>query len=146
MKKASKAHTVSKSKQLIMNTLFGAGVGMVSMLGCLALFSVICAAIPDPHPLVTPLCFFAIYASAFFAGLAAVKRNGGRDALIYGSLCGVVYMLIIWLAFAALGKAFGVESKQTSAFIWKLCMLPAAVVGGFSGLKGNRPKKAKRKF
>ena len=148
MKKAARYHGTSdksKGKQMLISTVFGVCIGIVCMLGFLMIFSAICMMMPNPHPLIAPLCLFSVYASAFFSGFAGVKRNGGKEALICGALCGVAYMLILWLSFAIIQGLFGERSTNTASLIIKLCIPPAALLGSFSGLKGKTTRKTKRK-
>lgn len=148
MKKSVKAHKISdkgQGRKLLSSSLFGICIGFICMLALLIIFSAICLAIPNPHPLIFPLCLFSIYSSAFFSGFSAVKRNGGRDALLCGSLTGVAYMMIFWLVFATTKFMLKEEGAATLSFILKLLLIPTALAGAFSGLKGNTPVKPKRK-
>lgn len=148
MKKSARYHSTSdksKGKELLFSTVFGTCTGLICMLGFLMIFSAICMMLPNPHPLISALCFFSIYASSFFSGFAAVKRNGGKDALICGALCGVAYILILWLLFAIIQAVFGEKNDNTTSLIIKLCILPATLLGAFSGLKGKQAKRPKRK-
>ena len=150
MKKAARYHGTSdkgKGKQILISTIFGICVGIACMLGFLMIFSAICMMIPNPHPFIAPLCLFSVYASAFFSGFAGVKRNGGKEALICGALCGAAYMIILWLSFAIIQGLFGERSTNTASLIIKLCILPSAILGAFSGLKtrnNNRRKIGKK--
>ena len=145
MKKTSASHKAKKPR-LLYATLWGNIAGLISMIAMLALFSALCTLMPSPHALITPLCFFSIFTSAFLTGLFGVKRNGGRDALICGGICGVAYMLLLWLIFALIGVISGDSGQSTASFIWKLCVPPCSLAGGFFGLKNGNVKSRKRKF
>ena len=149
MKKSIKSHKTSDkspSKKILSSSLFGACVGFLCMLTLLMIFSAICLIIPNPHPLILPLCLFSIYASSFFSGFSAVKRNGGRDALLCGGLNGVIYMVVFWLVFAIIKAILGEHGATTLSFILKLLIIPIALIGAFSGLKGTTAKRPKRKY
>lgn len=148
MKKATRSHgDKSKGKQILFSSLFGMGVGILCMIALIIAFSAVCMMLPDPHPFILPLCFFLLYASAFAAGFAGVKRNKGSDALLCGSLCGVMLMAILWLAFTLLDIPLGTDSVGALSFIPKLIMIPFSLAGAFLGLKGSEggSKKARRK-
>ena len=143
--KAHKTNEINQGKKILSNALFGVCIGFLCMLALLVIFSAICLALPNPHPLIIPLCAFSIYASSFASGFSGVKRNRGRDALICGGLTGIAYMLILWLVFAIIKFSTGEQGETALSFILKLLTIPTAILGAFSGLKGNTPSKPKRK-
>ena len=99
----------------------------------------------NPHPLIFPLSIFAIYSSAFFAGLFAVKRNGSSNALVCGGLCGALFLLAIWCLTALIGAILKSPETTSYPFVLKLIVLPLSVLGSFAGISTGGKKK-KRNF
>ncbi len=144
-KKADIAHSkdISRGKQLLLSSAFGALVGAAALLVFLFIMSAICLLIDTPHTLVTPMCFVAIYLASFIAGFFAVKRNKNSDALICGSLCGTILALALWVIFGIAGKILGGNDHSVLSLVWKLIIVLSSILGAFIGLKS---RKRKRKF
>lgn len=154
MKKAKAHHdkknsidTGSSVKALIINSLFGTLVGLLSLVLCIILMSTVCLLPDNPHIFIIPLCFFSMYSSAFFGGFAAVKRNRG-GALLCGALCGAALLIAVWLISACIGLGFGISSSGTGAMIYRLIILPVSCVGSLFGnsSSGKKARKPKRRF
>lgn len=146
MKKAKHSHSASTShtqqkasmgKQLLVSSAFGTLTGICVFALLLAAFSALCVLFPNPHPFVTPLCFLSVYGAAFFGGFTAVKRNGSRDALLCGGLCGVMLMALFWLAFTMIGYIFAIPNDGSASLICKLIILPVTVIGSFLGASSH---------
>ena len=137
--------SINKGKKLIISSLLGCAVGILSMILLMLALSGVCTSLDDPHGIVAPLCFICIYLSAFCGGFAAVKKNGSCDALVCGSLCGTIFMLVIWMLFTAVGISMSVTESHSLTFLWKLLCIPSSILGSFFGL-GSRNSKKRSKF
>lgn len=146
-KKARKLkNTQSTAKKILISSLWGSGLGVLSLFVMLSVLSAICMLLPSPHSLVLPLCFFGIYGSSFLAGLFATKLNGSSDALLCGLICGAFFVVFIWIIFFSVNLLSGEE--ETANFIWKLLSIPMTLLGSFAGLsrKSKNARKRARKF
>lgn len=132
-------------KRLALSTVFGALFGTGALFLILLVFSAICILISNPHPLIFPLSLFAIYASAFFAGLFTVKKNGSSNALVCGALCGVLFLAIVWILTILIGFISQSDNTTSTPFILKLIIIPLSVLGSFAGTSSGIKKK-KRNF
>ncbi len=147
-KNADFSHTGSSSrgKNLLFSTLFGTVTGVLSFVILILLFGGICLMTQNPHGLLLPLGFCAVYMSAAIGGFASVKRNKNCDILPIGAMCGAVYMLLLWGGLAAVRAFFSIEaSPSLSSFILKLAVILASISGSFVA-GAVRPSKPKRKF
>jgi putative membrane protein (TIGR04086 family) len=141
MKKTQKSKSSPPfAKKIMISSLFGMLAGISSLFAMLLIFSAICMMLRDPHPLILPLCFFSIYASAFLSGFFAVKRNGGKEALWCGILCGAMFITLLWIASFIIDMFVGASQPQATGIVCKLLCLPATVVGAFGGLAKNSKK------
>ncbi len=142
---ASSSKTSTTGKQIIISSAIGSAIGVGVFLIFALVSCAICMGLSRPLSLVAPFCFFCVYAASFTSGFAAVKINRGSDALLCGSLCGAMLMLLCWGVFSLLGVFFSVTDASALSIIWKLLIIPCSVMGGFLGL-GQSGKKTKHKF
>ena len=135
-------------KRVITSSLWGAIFGTALLFIMMMLFSAICLLAKDPHPLVLPLCFMSVFSSAFLAGIFALKRNGGSDALLCGLLCGALLIIMLSLLFFITNLLMGASLSEAPSIIWKLLMIPSTILGAFCGLprKSKTQRKKGRKF
>lgn len=150
MKKAGTKHFSKnsekiKGKKLLLSSVFGALMGMGVLLLMLLIFSGICIFIDNPHKLILPLCFFAIYSSAFFTGLFSLVRNGSSDALLCGALGGTIFMISVWAIISLICYMLPPDNSSALSFIWKPVIIPVSIIGAFTGLS-SKGTKTKRKF
>lgn len=142
-KRAPQKKNTSKSGLLI-SSVFGVFGSVIILLMILVIFSFVGLAISEPHTLLSPVAFSALYLSAFFGGFIAIKKNKGRDALLCGLVCGcfitVLYLLLFWIA----GLIFDTDSTMLS-WIFRILILPASVLGSFLGTIKDKKIPAKRK-
>ena len=129
-------------------TLFCVVLGGISTLIItfliLALFSCIVVNMKNPHAYLTALSFFALYASAFFGGFIATKKNGGRDALVCGSLSGLLSTMLLCLLFLAVGADFDTQSTLLSWF-FRFLAIVFSTLGGLLATKKRKSTKNIRK-
>lgn len=135
----------SSLKKIITSSVFGSVISGVIMLSMLIILSAVCLLLPSPHSLISPLSFFIMYSSAFLGGFTAVKKNNRADALLCSGLCGVIFMIAIWLVFSLVGMMLGVSDSSPYTFLWRLLIIPLSCVGGFIGMSGASDAEKKRR-
>jgi putative membrane protein (TIGR04086 family) len=140
---SEKKHT-SKSGILI-SAVFGLCISAIIMLALFMLFSIIGLANENPHSLLSPISFFTIYASAFFGGFSAIKKNKGRDCLFCGALCGILIALTYSLIFGIMGLAFNIDNAPIS-WVYRIIIIPIAFLGSVTGISKQHKQPKKRKF
>lgn len=128
---------------LLQNALFGSFVGLLCALILLLAGAAIAIKSDDPDAVISPISLFALYASAFFGGFLALRKNRS-SALLCGSLCGV-FLLIFFLVLSFFLRGY-TDSHFSSAIAWllRIAMLPVSAAGGFLGMSQKR-KKSKRR-
>ena len=148
MKRSQKNKSpIGLGKSMAVNSLCGALLGIASFFAMLLLFCAMGMALPDPHPFILPLCFFSVYSASFLCGLFAVKKNGGKDALLCGLLSGASFIILLWAIVFLINSFSSSATLQAPNFIWKLLSIPITMLGAFAGLKntGKKPRKKARK-
>ena len=111
----------------------------------LALFSCVTVNMKNPHAYLTALSFFAVYASAFFGGFIATKKNSGRDALTCGSLTGVASAIILCLLFLAIGAIFKTQSSPLSWLFRALTVVFSLIGALLATKKKSTPKNIRKR-
>ena len=143
--KKRKAHGTKKAlsgiKALLLGSGIGAFIGLALFIAFILIISAFCLMSNDPHRFVTPLCFFALYSSAFFAGLIAYKKSNS-SALLCGALCGV-FLTFVFLVFAAILRIGSSASENYFSPIFKILVIPSSCLGGAVG--AYSPKKSKKR-
>ena len=134
----------SKGTKLAMSVAFGLGGGLMSLAALLLVFSVLCIMTKDPHAIMTPLSFAAIYLSAFIVGILCAKRNGSSYILVCGVLGGICFALLLRGIFFLLGIAGFVSAGDQNTFIWRMMIIPASMLGSLCSLKHSTPKRRKK--
>lgn len=122
----------------------GSFCSIIILFAILAVFSSLLLASKSPHPFFTPLSFFAIYSSAFFGGFIAVKKNYGKDALLCGTLTGVVSTLLLCLLFLAVGAILKTQSPPSS-WIFRTLAIAFSTLGGLLATKSKASRKKKKR-
>ncbi len=135
---------VSGGAKIAMGVAFGIGVGLLSLCLLLMIFSALCLMSDNPHAMIAPLSFAAIYTSAFIAGMCCAKRNGSSSVLICGLLEGVCFCALLWFIFFAVGLSGSEDENLKNAFIWRLLTIPSSVLGAICTLKRPSPKRRKK--
>lgn len=131
--------------RILTGTAFGVGVGLLSLSALLLAFAVLCLFTKNPHVMITPLSFAAIYLSSFISGLFTAKRNKSSSVLLCGVLSGACFAALLWLIFFLLGFV-GLEGDGSGySLIFRLLIIPASVIGSLCSLKQSNHKK-RRKF
>lgn len=145
MKKGSS--TNNGAKNLLFSSLFGAVAGILLFVLLVSAFSLVCMIPDNPHPFILPLCFLALYSSAFFAGFISSKRSSSKT-LLCAALCGTILMLLIWMLSASLGLAFGIKNPSSITFIYRLLIIPTSCLGALIEVSSSakKTKKRRRKF
>ena len=141
-KKISRA---SKSGILVSCSIGLCGAAII-LLVLLILFSAIGLSNENPHSMLTPLSFFAIYTSAFFGGFIAIKKNKSRDALLCGLICGMFITITFCMIFLLIGIILNVESTALS-WLFRAITIIFSTLGSFLGIKRSNgiPKKRHRR-
>lgn len=121
----------------------GVGAGGVGFFLLLLIFSAFCLLLKDPHSLALSLSLGAIYLSAFIAGFASVRRNGRRDALLLGSLSGLLLLLLLSALLLLVGNSEA-DGEIKHALLLRLLVIPIAIGGAFLGATRRKPKRKKR--
>ena len=133
----------SEVKMLLMNSGLGALIGFIITILSVLLISALCLLSDNPHVLVTPMCMFSIYSSAFFAGLIAQKKTKG-SVLLCGALCGVILALVL-IVFSALLR-IGIDTgNEYFSPILKILVIPASLIGALIGAYSPKKSKNRRK-
>lgn len=142
---AAKAHQKEGEKglaSLLQSSLFGSLIGLVTAFVLLLGGTAIAMRASDPDAMISPLSLFALYASAFFGGFFALRKNRS-SALVCGSLSGA-FLLLFFLVLSFFLRANS-ETHFPSLVAWllRIAMLPISAAGGFLGMsqKAKRHKK-----
>lgn len=141
-KKSKNPHSLGG--RIISSSLFGVAIGLGLLCSLLCIFSAVCLTFTNPHPFILPLCLFSVYSSSFFAGLAAIKHCDGRDALLCGTLTGIILTVLLWGIFSLFGMIYGADtgSNTSIGYIWKFLIAPISPIGACLGVR--RTKKVSR--
>ena len=148
MKKRIKEKKHLQSNGALTSAVFGTCCSAAIMLALLILFSLVGLASDNPHSLITPFSFFAIYASSFFGGFASVKKNKCSDALLCGLICGCLVFLLFSTVFWIFGLIINVKSTPISWLfraIMILSTLVGAILSALTASKAPRKRKHKRR-
>ena len=144
MKKRN-SHATKNNGSGIKGLFIRSGVGALWGLGCFIaltlLSSALCMLFDDPLKLVTPMCLFCLYASAFLAGIFSQKRSD-CPSILCGALCGAMLTLIFFLA-ALILKSGSIGSGGYFSPIFKFLLLPCSCLGALVG--AISPKKSKKR-
>ena len=143
-KRASEKKHVSKSGILI-SSAFGLFISIITALSLFVIFSLIGLANENPHSLLSPVSFFTIYASAFFGGFSAIKKNKGRDCLLCGALCGIFISLTYSLVFGIIGFICNIDNAPIS-WVYRIIIIPITFFGSLIGIPKHHKQPKKRKF
>lgn len=117
----------------LLSSLFGAGLGILTAAGLMALMSLAMAKIDLPAAAIFPMAMVAIGAGSFAGGFLAAQINGS-NGLMCGVISGVVMFLVIWAA----GGIFGIGDFSVQAFVRLALTGCAAVIGGIVGVNRIR--------
>lgn len=142
--KKREKRSASARRGVLFCIILGTALGILIFLAMLTLFSCILLATDNPHNYPFPLSLFSIYASAFFGGFIAVKRNGGRDALLCGALTGIAFTLVLCLIFLIIGAILKVDGSASS-WLFRSFSVIGAVIGGLVAIKFKGAPKKRRK-
>ena len=126
-----KSNDAQRGKQIVFSSLFGSLIGLIIFICLVLSFSAVCLFFDNPHIFILPLSFFSLYASAFFAGFAAVKKNGSCDALFCGSISGAILAFAYIIIFAIIAFFIPESSSSPISFLWRALVIPASVFGGY---------------
>lgn len=113
----NKSHKLQKTK--VQNgILICIAIGIFSIFiiffALIFLFSCVTVNMKNPHKFLLPLSFFAIYTSSFFGGFIATKKNNSHNALLCGTLVGVISTILLCLLFLIIGMIFNTQSTPIS--------------------------------
>ena len=134
----------SKSR-IIISSCIGAAIAILCFLVLAFICCAVCMNMSNPHAALTPMCFVCVYAASLAGGFLAVLFNKRSDALICGTMCGAMLLLLLWAALAIFEKALGSTSSIPLSLVWKILILPLSVIGAFAAL-GQSHRRKKRKF
>lgn len=123
---------------------FGSFCSIIILFVILAIFSCLLLTAKNPHAFFTPLSFFAICTAAFFGGFIAVKKNGGKDALLCGTLTGVASTLLLCLLFLAVGAILKTQSPPSS-WLFRTLAIAFSTLGGLLATKSKTSRKKKKR-
>jgi putative membrane protein (TIGR04086 family) len=129
-------------RALLFSSLIGAAVGIGALLILVLTLSAVCLCFDEPHGLVTPLCFFCVLSSAFFAGFTAQKRLRCK-ALLGGAMCGIMLALALWI-FSALLR-IGFDTAHGSSYLLKILVIPLSCVGSAIGTSSLQKRRGRQK-
>ena len=134
-------------KGLFKSSCIGSLVGLVSFLALTLVISALSLLFDDPLRLAAPMCIFALYASAFFAGIFSPKRSD-FSPLICGAVCGAFLTLAFFLISFISSPSLDTSGSSFSPIL-KLLLIPCsclgAIVGGASPKKGKNRQKRRQK-
>ena len=103
----------------------------------LVIFSYIVSGMKSPHIYLTPLSFFAIYSSSFLGGFIATLKNKGRDALLCGSLSGVISTILLCIAFLIVGAILNTQNT-TISWLYRALSIVFSVFGALLATKKTK--------
>jgi len=100
----------------------------------LLIFCAIANATQDPDSIIQPLSLCALFLSAFFGGIFAVRLSG--DGLLSGALSGCVTVLLVLLFSLLPLPSF--DGMGTPKIISLLCIIGSSVAGTLIGKKRTK--------
>lgn len=103
----------------------------------LVIFSYIVSGMKSPHIYLTPLSFFAIYSSSFLGGFISTLKNKGRDALLCGSLSGVISTILLCIAFLIVGAILNTQNT-TISWLYRALSIVFSVFGALLATKKTK--------
>ena len=110
----------------------------------LSIFSAIGLSFENPHAYISPLSYLAIYGSAFFGGFIATKKNGGRDSLLCGLICGSITTAVLCLLLFVVGLILKTESGAIS-WVFRALTIVFSALGSIVGMKRKTQAKKRKK-
>ena len=143
--KAHERKSASSRGGILFCVALGSLSTIIILFVLLALFSCVTVNMKNPHAYLTALSFFAVYASAFFGGFIATKKNSGRDALTCGSLTGVASAIILCLLFLAIGAIFKTQSSPLSWLFRALTVVFSLIGALLATKKKSTPKNIRKR-
>jgi len=144
-KKFGKKHRVTKENDgfsMVKHALVGSGAAML----CSVILSVVAALIAygtaDPNRFTTPLALCALYLSAIFGGVIAIRLHR-TDTLLCGGISGGVLMLLHLLLSCFLPQGFDKPLPLLLLLLLRLLTIVAAILGAYIGFP--REKRRRRR-
>lgn len=144
MKKRGKEKNRSLKGGALKASLIGAIGAIAILILILCIFSAIGLSFENPHAYISPLSYLAIYGSAFFGGFIATKKNGGRDSLLCGLICGSITTAVLCLLLFIVGLILKTESGAIS-WVFRALTIVFAALGSIVGMKRKTQAKKRKK-
>ncbi len=143
MPSAAREGEGSDFRFMMRSALYALCITLICAIIFLVVLSIIAYSNPDPDTLVAPFSYSALFASALIGGIAAARINR-RAGLICGTLSGLLFLIVIFIAslFAGGGEtnvSFGI------ALAFYAGVVLTAAAGGMLGSKRAKPRRRKIK-
>ena len=139
----NKSHKPQKAKTqngILVSIAIGIFSVLIIFFALISLFSCITVNMKNPHKFLLPLSFFAIYTSSFFGGFIATKKNNSHDALLCGTLVGVISTILLCLLFLIIGMIFNTQSTPLS-WLFRALNIIFSVFGSLIASKKRKTPK-----
>lgn len=136
--KSQRANPSKKGNANILTAAIKAQIAVVvSALALLLIFCGISISSEDPDSMIKPLSLCALFLSAFFGGLTAVRLSG--DGILSG-ICsgGITVLLVMLLSFLPLTS---LNDPITTKLVSLLCILASSCAGAIIGKRRTTSKK-----
>ncbi len=134
-RKKSKKRSAS-SLSLFPACFYGMGIGMVTSVILLIVFTAICTANSNPERLMTPLAMVTNVISYFICGFCASRRCKG--ALPVGAVSGVMLSAFFFLVSMFIGGDFGNLFSLPISLMIRLSLIAVCIFGAVLGANKRR--------
>ena len=122
-KKAASAEEGASLTGILQSAAIGVGASLLCAAVLLLIGALICHRSQDPNQMTLPLGLSVLYLSALLGGIVTVRHRGG-SALLCGSICGVLLLILFWI--------ISVFFQGTDAFSLPLSLLLRSLTAFFS--------------
>lgn len=127
-------------RSILLSSIQAQAVWLLTAGALLLIFCAIAYSTEDPDSITLPLSLCALYLSAVFGGIAAVRLSG--DGLMSGLLTGILSAGILFLISLLPLPVSSMEMPMS--FLYNALVIPAAVIGAALGHKRKMTPSARK--
>ncbi len=127
-------------RSILLSSVQAQAVWLFTAMGLLLIFCAIAYSTEDPDGITLPLSLCALYLSAVFGGIAAVRLSG--DGLMSGLLAGMISAGVLFLISLLPLPLSSMEMPMS--FLYNALVIPAAVIGAALGHKRKMKPSARK--